>query len=385
MKITITDQDNITYDIADSSKELSCLGSEERMALDHAKQLSSGAYQSAYQELHRKGDNLEIPDLLVSDSPEFNFIAANINKTNEYLQPVICYGLVGQLQEEIIRRYPDESNAIQNSAFEYGIKFLALHELFHLWHGHNRWETNYYFVGEDQIKQGDGRALYLQYKPLVFSLNDNDKELIRKNEEKFLLVANYHRSHQALEADADRAAIKLLINDILNGLAGKNIQEKKAYVGLCCTGLITAVLTVNNIFHHNRHRKYTFASLPRDMAEIDHPIPAIRFYMVQNVIFTAVEKQIKDRVIRQIAIDRMAKVIEDEYKICERAGEKYPFFALAYCNIGQRHVLNLRMRYNQILPTLQQCANCRLEKAYSACDFKIQTEDIRYSDSGEIL
>lgn len=367
------------------------------MQLDYAKQLTVEIYQSAYQKIHRRGDNIKIPGVLLSDSPERNFIATNINETVEELQPVICHGLVKQLREEIARRYPAEStqlseivgqqiiSELQKGAFEYGIQFLALHELFHLWHGHDLWETNFYFDARGKIVPGNGRELYSQYKPFVFSLNDSEKEQIRQNKDKFLIVAHYHLSHQALEADADRSAIVFLVDQIANGYAGKSIQEKKAYMELQFTSLSAALLTVNNIFHHNERRSYSFASLPKDMSEIDHPTPAIRFFLEQNQIRTDIEKKIRDRVIRQIAIDGMTKMIEHENDICKQDGEVYPFFATAYCNIGQNKVLSLRMRYNQILPSLQQYADCRLDKIYPASDFNIRKEDIRYSDSGEIL
>ena len=397
LKYSITDQDNISYTIVDSSQELMGLGPEERIQLDSAKQFAAEIYQSAYETFHRKGDNLIIPEVLLSDSKERNFIVSKIDESRDEYHPVICFGLVKQLHEHMVKRYAVEDTQLlrvlgqediyklQKRAFEYGIKFLALHELFHLWHGHDLWETNYYFSGSDTIVQGNGRALYLQYKPLVFSLSDSNKMQIKQNEDKFLLVAHYHLSHQSLEADADRSAIEFLVNEIVSCAAGKNIQEKKAYIDWQFRSLIAAILTVNNIFHHNERKQYSFVSLPKDMAEIDHPTPAIRFFLEQYEIVSDIEKQIKDCVVRQIATDGISKMIDFESDICKRDGEKYPFFATAYCNVGQSEVLNIRMRYNQILPSLKQYSACRLNKAYPPCDFKIRKEDILYSDSGEKL
>lgn len=397
MMFTITDQDGITYNIANASDAFSGLNAEERGQLEYAKQTALEAFQSAYQKQPKKEDSLSVPEILLSDSMEPNFIDAAIDQTSMEFQPVICYGMVKRLRDEIEQRYPvdwllrtwvaeqDEYLSFCQRTFEYGIKFLALHELFHMWHGHLKWQTNYYIAEKKQICKGNGMALYAQYKPIVYSINYDNPDEVNRYRSIGKIVIDYHLSQQALEADADRSAISSLTNTIIADITGKDVTTANESAKIDFSALLASIATVNYIFHHNARKQYSFKTLPDDLLKLDHPTPAVRYYMEQSHIKEIIRRQIKDDSIRRTAFDAILAIDEHENEICNRDGEQNPFYATAYCNIGQEMVMNCRMRYNLIYLTLKQFADCKLEKTYPAKDICIDKEAIRYNDFGEKL
>ena len=401
MKYVFTDEDKITYTVADTVSELENVDEKEIDLLRCAISVVEEICNAAVIKLSQKGKSLPVPKIEISDSEEQNFLVkgSKHEKGYMYYELIICKGLLCGLDQAITSKYTDddldqmgvlpqvERESIRRGVFQYAIRSLALHELVHLWHSHVVWESNYYCMdwNGNPIK-GNGRELYFQFKPIVDSIHDNERDLLQQHKEKFLIVMHYNVSHQALEADADRSAASFLTNTIIETMKQMPVHEREGYCTREIALLIAGICVSDYVFSNNSRRKYNFQTLFRDIAEIDHPTPAIRFFMERFQIERLVRKRIKDRQIRDAVVEESNNIINGiEENYARKSGLRNVFYDYAFCPNAQKSIVKIKMRYNCIYQTLKEFSLSELEKPYENGELQVFQDYVLFDDMGTRL
>ena len=387
----IQDQEGIIYNVADTIDAFSQCNEDDFQLLADAIEIIRGSYQKAA-EMYSCGLQVKI---LVSDSNEKQFLVT-VLPDSTMTGIIVCVGLLRAVRDCILMKYSDaileklfpddEKNDIRAKIYNYAVKFLALHELFHIWHGHDYWATHFYYTDPSAPLKGNGRKLYQECKPLVYRLSDNDRQAIEANRDKFIIVLQYNITQQAMEADADRTALGHLANSVVNEMKALPIGERNTFAIRELSLLEAGLCIAAYIFSNNDRREYSFESIPKDIAEIDHPTPAIRFFMGDRQIRTVIRMRIKDSKIRNAVFQKIEVAVEDvEREYAQEHSLSYAFFDLAYCENSQKSARTIMQRYNNMWETLKEAAESDLEPKYSEELLKPNPEYILFDALGNKL
>jgi len=385
----IQDQDGIIYNVSATIDDLSqCNENDCRLLADAIETI-----RESYQKVAEKYSCDQQVKIMVSDSNEKQFLIPS-NSTTPGI--IICVGLLQAVCGCAVMKYTDaileklfpddDKNDIRATIYNYAIKFLALHELFHIWHGHDYWATHFYYSDSPLPLKGNGRELYQKYKPLVYGLADNDRQAIEANRDKFIIVLQYNITQQAMEADADRTALGFLANSVMNEMKALPVGERYTFAIREMSLLEAGLYIATYIFSNNDRRKYSFQSIPRDRTEIDHPTPAIRFFMGDRQIHTVIKMRIKDSKTRNAVFQKIEEAVKDiERKHAQEHGLSHAFFDLAYCENAQKSARTIMQRFNNMRDTLIEVAKCELEPKYSEELLKPNPEYILFDALGNKL
>lgn len=330
--------------------------------------------------------NVFRPELYASTSAEVNACARD-----KYI--FIYSGLVMKVVNVIENKYTDEvldkysilkslnRSQILSGLRVYTWRYIALHELFHLWHSHAEWRKKYRFVEDRRITTWlPSDQQFSGFKEIIEETVSYANSGTVSSEIKQLYI-----TQQALELDSDCCAISMMINMLMRDADARfsqgMIKDKKEYIVSEIGLMMGALATVFSIFDGNAGAQ--FEILKQDLDCMSHPIPAIRMYVAEDVADAMLWKYYPDR------NERFEIEKEWQHIVCDI--EPYyegeidmgrVFYFTAYTERAQKHLAKLRYRLKDMHRSLESLVVYPLAEEMADEDIEYDSQVIRFSDEG---
>ncbi len=217
-------------------------------------------------------------------------------------------------------------------------RYIVLHELYHLWHGHSRWSAHYHF----------DRSGNLVRNSTVFPL------VAQSEHETFSVLGmasvQSNLTQQAKELEADGSAVCMLINLLLMDADARKITDKKQYITEQIALIFGAISTVYCLFTQNSGADF---SVLNHLTSYDHPLPSIRMIYAEEVAngmlchyFPNIDE------LRDIESEWQKIVCDVEPEFRGKIDMGQVFYYTAYTEKAQRHLCAIKKRMNDMYDSL---------------------------------
>lgn len=325
------------------------------------------------------------PKIYLSTSNEINAVAMQ--------KDIIVYaGLVYNAIKLINEKYTDEvldkyeilktlsKEEIRSGFRVYTWRFIVLHELFHIWHSHLAWINKYKFNAGGVVETKIAADTEKNLDEEIFEKVSSDVLSIVSEEDKQRLL-----THQAIELDADTCALSMIINMLMKDAQTRSerglITNKEEYITAEIGLIMGAMATVFSLFDGNAGAK--FELLKNDLGIMDHPIPAIRMYVAEEVAdgmlwnyYPEKEKHFQVEKAWQHVVCDVEPYYDGEVDM------GHVFYYTAYTEKAQKHLEKLRYHFNDMRETLEKIALCTLAEKMEDEDIKFDPQMVWFTDDG---
>ncbi|MDY5784194.1 MAG: SEC-C metal-binding domain-containing protein [Gemmiger sp.] len=326
------------------------------------------------------------PKLFLSDCQECNAFA---NYQKNII--VIYWGLIEQAAVLIEKRYTKEIlnkyeclkemdvKEVHSGVRVYLWRFVALHELYHLWHGHGKWKNKYHFDDKGKVVEN----LCIQNGTFI-----SESSNVKKKNSKPITSRNLYQARltdQAIEFDADNSAVSMLINLMMFDMENRGISldEQKGYVSQEIALIMAALTTAFCLFDGNAGAK--FEKL-RTLEQDDHPIPAIRMAQAEEIADGCLERFFPDFDERMEMESDWRKIVcdvESDHQGVVDMGQV--FFYTAYTEKAQRHICKLKHRITDMQDTLKEFIVSNNAGRLEDEDMEFMPEAVYFDENGKSL
>lgn len=325
------------------------------------------------------------PKIYLSTSNEINAVATQ--------KDIIVYaGLICNVIKLINEKYTDEvldkydilktlsKEEIHSGLRVYTWRFIVLHELFHIWHSHLAWINKYTINDCGKVETKTVADTEQKYNEEIFEKVCSDALSIISEEDKQRLL-----TYQAIELDADTCALSMIINMLIEDAQVRSecglITNKEEYITAEIGLIMGAMATVFSLFDGNAGAK--FELLKNDLDIMDHPIPAIRMYVAEEVADGVLwnyypEKEEHFQIKK--AWQRIVCNVEPYYDGKVDLG--HVFYYTAYTEKAQKHLEKLRYHFNNMRETLEKITLCRLSEKMEDEDIRFDPQMVLFTDDG---
>lgn len=290
------------------------------------------------------------PEIFLADSDVVNAYAVHGREI------VVTTALIFQAADMIRRRYnqtvlekygilADMSHPEVLSCLRvYFWRYIVLHELYHIWNGHSAWKQHYKFTNDGHVV-----ARVCSGADMPVSESENSDEL-RKNgavtdEQKNL-------TQQALELDADSAAVCMLVNLLMRDADARQVPNRKQYAKNQMALIFGALATAFCLFDGNSGAKFDAL---KKLLDSSHPLPSIRMFYAEEIADGVLHHYFPD------LNDLMEVESEWQRIICDVEPDQngkvdigQVFYFTAYTEKAQRHLCTIKHRMYDMHDTLSQ-------------------------------
>lgn len=312
------------------------------------------------------------PGLYLSDDTEVNAFADSNNK-----RIIINLGLfMGAIS--LIERYNAETlnkykilNGQSDLSVRSGIRvhlwrFVILHELYHLWHGHALWKKKYTVNEKGEIIIRTNKSQYSRLPIIISEANKIKQSSVLSRAE---IEANI--TSQAFELDADSSSVCMLINLLFFDMKNRRIEEDKQmnYIKIHLAYIMAGLSSAFCLFDENAGGKF---ELLDSLEKFTHPIPAIRFVYVEEIADAILQNYLRDEKDLRYVETEWQKIVcdvEADYNGTVDMGQV--FFYPAYTEIAQKHLCRLKKRLTDMNSTITEFALGNMAP-------KLENEDLEY-------
>lgn len=329
--------------ISKEPQELFPRNPREVIVLKSAMDMMNDCLDYIYDLMKPSNPQIFRPQLYLSASHEIN--AVSIQKD------IIVYtGLIENVISLIEKKYPDhvlekysilkslDKDEIRSGLRVYTWRFVVLHELFHIWHAHITWLSNYRFSESGKIetrisadKKRFSEVAVLEEAAMIYSI-------ITSGEKRQALI-----TQQAIELDADSCALSMIINMIIKDAHVRYergiIKDTEEYITSEVGLIMGALATAFSLFDGCAGAKFDL--LKKDLDNMNHPIPAIRMYVAEEVTDGMLWKYYEDPQ-KHFEIER-----EWQHIVCDvepyyngQVDMGRVFYYTAYTEKAQKHLTN---------------------------------------------
>lgn len=284
------------------------------------------------------------PDIYIADAAFSNAFAA------PKLGIIVTTGLIWAVAQLIEERYTAELlkkhsilpvlsiGEVQSCIRVYAWRYIMLHELYHLWHGHSFWKAQYYFDKEGSLNR---RPI-----PLSFA-EEYEQETVSK-----LHAADEQNNltQQAIELDADSSAVCMLINLMMRDADARNVDDKIQYVKEQIALVFGALSTSYCLFSQNAGADF---SVLNRLTTTSHPIPALRMYYAEEIANGMLNHYFQDEADLSAVESEWHKIVcdvEPEFKGKVDMGQV--FFFTAFTDKAQRHLCAIKQRMKDMYESM---------------------------------
>lgn len=280
---------------------------------------------------------------------------------------------------KILERLPGATVRKEIRAFAW--RFILMHELYHLWHAHDLWETLYKYDDNGNMVElfVNAPKLHTKRGECVRAMSDS---LTPERMESAITC-------QALELDADSCAVSMIINFMFAEYDGRQaagqVLDKTLFLSENTTMLVAALSAAFCTFDGNRGAQFD-KLLDDDEFYYTHPIPAIRMYYAEEIMDAMLWKHLNDK--NTVAeIERLWVIVDSEMESETRSTFDWrnTFLFPAYTNKAQRHLCTLKRRLNDMHDSIGRLATANMQEKLAEEDLSYSQEAVAFTDQGESL
>lgn len=373
------------YEVSENPSELFPQEPYKAEALKCALEMMNDCVDFIYEQVHLSNPKTFKPKIYFSMSDEINAVSMQ-------REIIVHAGLVFSVIKLIDEKYTDEvldkyeivkslsKKEIRAGLRVYTWRFIVLHELIHIWHSHLAWLNKYKINAAGNIEtkiaedKGNNDKQEIGEKVNINVLN------IASEEVRQLLL-----TYQAIELDADTCALSMLINMLMKDTCTRKergyITNEDEYITAEIGLIMGAMATIFSLFDGNAGAK--FELLKSDLDNMDHPIPAIRMYVAEEVADGMLWKYYPDKE-KHFAIEKawqhIVCDIEPYYEGEVDMGRV--FYYTAYTEKAQRHLEKLRFHFNTMRETLEKLTLYILAEKMEDEDIKFDSQMVWFTDTG---
>lgn len=326
------------------------------------------------------------PRLLFGNCNECNALAVYASR-----EIIVYTGLIQEAARLIELRYTDKvlqkhnvlnglsTRTVQSGIRVYLWRYVILHELYHLWHGHGAWKAKYRFDENGNLGS----------VPLLINA-EVDSEKARRNESRTKKMLSRQQiqdnlTAQALEHDADSCAVSMLINLLLRNADAKQLtgEERKKYVSQEITLIMGALTTAFCLFDGNAGAKFDELN---DLCSTSHPLPAIRMVHAEEIADGVLYRFYPDFEERMKMEDDWRKIVcdvEADYDGTVDMGRV--FYYTAHTEKAQKHLSEIKRRITEIQDTLESFSVSNNADKLDPEDIEYLPESVWFDDAGNSL
>ncbi len=381
----------ISQDAADLFPNHPSIAANCNLVLD----LMNNYLDTIYGLVHRQDPRADRPTLWLADNDERNALATDDRRI------LLCSGLIRDaawwveqsFTEERLRRYhifdSCPASRVRSLIRVYLWRFIALHELYHLWFAHRDWEDLYYFNQEgiltqrydvpydDVLSPEDASALrYLQ--ELARPTTKKDTQLTSEEYQENLTA-------QALELEADGAAVAMLVQLLMRDVNARKLEspKKEEYMKTHLAAIMGALSTVFALFDGNAGAKFELLDA---LAASDHPLPALRMVYAEEIADAHLWLHYSD--------PQTIKALESEWNrlVCDLPADHdgkvsmgHVFYYPAYTRRAQEHLSKLKFRRIAMYESLSKLACGNFPEKLAEKDAQVSPQMIWFDDKGVSL
>lgn len=330
------------------------------------------------------------PKLYLSDCKECNAVARYADKSI-----IIYWGLIEEADKLIVQRYTEEvlqkyevlkgktKDQIHSGIRVYLERYVVLHELYHLWHGHALWKQKYKYDENGKIvKRISFHGLPIHTERATYSYKGSMPQLSKEDLQARL-------TEQALEHDADSCAVSMLIFLLMNDVDERKragiLEETqvKEHISNEIALLMGALATAFRLFDGNVGTRFEKLN---DLEVDDHPLPAIRMANAEEIADGCLEEFFPN------FEERME--LEDEWRkiVCDVEGEHdgvvdmgQIFYYPAYTEKAQRHLCKIKQRITEMQDTLEPFSVSNNAERLLAEDIEFEPYGVWFDENGRSL
>lgn len=334
------------------------------------------------------------PDLYLSDSKEFNAVARQGKSI------IIFAGLVLQQADYIEQKYTPEIlekyKALQDTPHEsvlsglrvYFWRYVALHELYHIWNRHSLWKAIYEF---NEV----GKLVQKRQIPAETNLTNVFPRLLENSfeTEQVQNISTPHNeiekqkklTQQALELDADSSAICMIINMMMRDMVIRGVSEemKESYIRNEIGLIVAALATAFSLFDGNAGAK--FESLA-NLEEYEHPLPSIRMIYAEEIAHDCLSNYYSNWDELRILESEWQKVICDvEADFNGQVDMGQVFYYTAYTEKAQKHLCKLKHRMTDMHDTMKPLVLANFSEKLEEQDMDFSPFSVWFAEDGKCI
>lgn len=323
------------------------------------------------------------PKLFITESDEINAFAYK----DKYI--VIHSGLVFEAAKLLETRYKEEllnkygilrdypHSKIMSCLRVYLWRYIVLHELYHIWGGHQAWKSKYKTSESGEIveREEPGESSFI--------INETITSFLKKNNTNSSALQNLLTS-QALEFDADSCAVSMMINLLRYDADSRKVPDKKMYIKNHMALIMGALSTAFCLFDGNAGAR--FEVLKQNLSNSTHPLPSIRFYYAEEIADAMLQCYFEDEdELREIESEWTKIVCEVEPEFKGEIDMGQVFYYTALTEKAQRHICDIKRRLYLIQKTKRQFVIGNLPAELDEESMEFCPESVWFTDDGRSL
>lgn len=305
---------------------------------------------------------------------------------------IITGDILLNLRSLIYKRFTDEKlkelrlieicepEICRQKMVRYAVKFVVLHEQFHIWHKHIIWETIYKFDKEGNLqKKPSYKSCISEY---ISDKNCQISSFQSLNSNRRLQLHQDLLTSQALEMDADCAAVRALCN-----ITDKFVKKQKDNDVTFYNEILFMMAGIAAATYHfdELRRGVTFQNYRDHLYTDFHAIPAIRLFYMEDQFYELLSEYITLEKRQQIA-DKCNELICDDIAIPPKDSDTWSiYYFVAYTKASQQHLIGLRKRFNDIYETLKELVDGINIVHFNKEDLEINPFSVWFDDEGYSL
>lgn len=340
-----------------------------------AYEITKNCLNNIYSMVQPSFPDVELPDLRIVKGGKVNAYTAD-----GYI--FLCSDLIDAVVRSIEHRYSDArlnrlelsilltNQQIRTLIRVYSWRFIALHELYHIWRGHLTWECMYEYDRNGVIvcKEEATKAKHLKAKQEL-RLTFDEKTISEKEKQRLI-------TSQALELDADASAESMLVNLLMREIEEETLRGYEIdKIERIKENAVTIMAACSNAFCvFDGEKGAQFEKLrDKELIYTDHPIPAIRSFYAEEIISSMLFRYVSNETIQEIEDLWLRLCFDNEDGECNQCWH-YTFDSPAYTLPAQQHLNFLKRRLTEMYDTLKQ---------YSTGNYpdKLQAEVLIYNEN----
>ncbi len=336
------------------------------------------------------------PKLFISDEIDCNAYAWNRCIIISFSFFKKAGALIQRYTRSLLDRYvilKGESEENVQSGIRVSLwRYVLLHELYHLWHGHSQWKAKYQTTSDGRIVM---KLVQTEFPDDLGETTDNDCQYDDVFDEKelcFEMMKGLSKNQieknitqQALELDADSSAVCMLINLMMYDMHNRHISknEEKKYVRTNLAYIMAGISTAFCLFDQNTGANFKILN---KLEKTTHPIPAIRLVYAQEIANSCLDNYFRDEMeIREVESEwqKMICDVEADYGGTVDMGQV--FYYPAYTEKGQRHLFRIKRRLTDMHESLVPFALGNIAKKLDEEDLEYSNDEVYFDEKGKSL
>lgn len=317
-------------------------------------------------------------------------------KSNAYAENdkiIVLTGLIDRIQSLIGEKYSDdrirqysllasmEPQMIRESIFQYVWKFCVLHELYHIWHNHNGWDSKYKYDHFGNLIRREVSHEQRNYKQEYMMFVNHLSSTAEQRQASL--------TQQAQELDADSSAICMMFNMMMHE-ADKNIsiipkEDRNNDIKNQTILMVGALSTIFCALDGDLGAQ--FEKLQPSLLELSsHPLPAIRLVYAEEILVGMLFHFIsEEQLMVEIQSDWFKMTIDMEDDNGKSIDWRNSFYSSAYTEKAQIHLCSIKNRMVDMYDSLAEIATGNLGQRLSEEDISISKYEILFTEDGQSL